>query len=106
MATFSQTKYSEQFVMFLGWFMSPGLIHIAMEYCELGDLEKHLSTCPDGRLPESETQDITIQILSALNSMHEERFCHGDLKLANVLIMSVTPSWWVKLADFGLSKRL
>jgi serine/threonine protein kinase len=62
--------------------MSPGLIHIAMEYCELGDLEKHLSTCPDDRLSESETQDITIQILSALNSMHEERFCHGDLKLA------------------------
>ncbi|VUC32373.1 unnamed protein product [Clonostachys rosea] len=105
MAKFSQTKYSDQFVKFHGWFTSPGLIHIAMEYCELGDLDRYLANHSNTRLPESEAQDITYQILEALTSMHQETFCHGDLKLANILIITAAPSWWVKLADFGLSKR-
>ncbi|KAK7211502.1 hypothetical protein V2G26_018680 [Clonostachys chloroleuca] len=105
MAKFSQTKYSDQFVKFHGWFTSPGLIHIAMEYCELGDLDRYLLSLSNTRLPESEAQDITYQILNALTSMHQETFCHGDLKLANILIITAAPSWWVKLADFGLSKR-
>uniref|UniRef100_A0A8H7NQ58 Autophagy-related protein 1 n=1 Tax=Bionectria ochroleuca TaxID=29856 RepID=A0A8H7NQ58_BIOOC len=105
MAKFSQTKYSDQFVKFHGWFTSPGLIHIAMEYCELGDLDRYLLSLSNTRLPEPEAQDVTYQILNALTSMHQETFCHGDLKLANILIITAAPSWWVKLADFGLSKR-
>ncbi|CAH0051303.1 unnamed protein product [Clonostachys solani] len=104
-AKFSQAKYSDHFVKSFGWFTSPGRIHIAMEYCELGDLEKYLSKCPLHRVSEAEAHDISSQILDALCSMHEEKYCHRDLKLANVLIMSTTPSWWIKLADFGLSKR-
>uniref|UniRef100_A0A8H7NBZ7 Protein kinase domain-containing protein n=1 Tax=Bionectria ochroleuca TaxID=29856 RepID=A0A8H7NBZ7_BIOOC len=104
-AKFSQAKYSDHFVKSFGWFISPGRIHIAMEYCELGDLEKYLSKCPLHRVSEAEAHDISSQILDALCSMHEEKYCHRDLKLANVLIMSTTPSWWIKLADFGLSKR-
>lgn len=53
-----------------------------MEYCELGDLDRYLLNNSNTRLPESEAQDITYQILNALTSMHEETFCHGDLKLA------------------------
>ncbi|CAI6101203.1 unnamed protein product, partial [Clonostachys chloroleuca] len=104
-AKFSQAKYSDHFVKSFGWFISPGRIHIAMEYCELGDLEKYLSKSPLHRVSEAEAHDISSQILDALCSMHEEKYCHRDLKLANVLIMSTTPSWWIKLADFGLSKR-
>ncbi|KAK7224307.1 hypothetical protein V2G26_012310 [Clonostachys chloroleuca] len=107
-AKFSQAKYSDHFVTSFGWFLSSQFIHIAMEYCELGDLDKYLSNpinCPDRRLPESEVHEISSQILEALDIMHRESFCHRDLKLANILIMSTTPSWWVKLADFGLTKR-
>ncbi|VUC32935.1 unnamed protein product [Clonostachys rosea] len=107
-AKFSQAKYSDHFVTSFGWFLSSQFIHIAMEYCELGDLDKYMSNpskCPNRRLPESEVHEISSQILEALDVMHRESFCHRDLKLANILIMSTTPSWWVKLADFGLTKR-
>ncbi|CAH0040240.1 unnamed protein product [Clonostachys rhizophaga] len=107
-AKFSQAKYSYHFVTSFGWFLSSQFIHIAMEYCELGDLDKYLcnpSNCPDRRLPELEVHEISSQILEALDIMHRESFCHRDLKPANILIMSTSPSWWVKLADFGLTKR-
>ncbi|CAH0057300.1 unnamed protein product [Clonostachys solani] len=89
-------------------FSQAKFIHIAMEYCELGDLDKYVcnpNNCPDRRLPESEVHEISSQILEALDVMHRESFCHRDLKLANILIVSTTPSWWVKLADFGLTRR-
>ncbi|CAG9986512.1 unnamed protein product [Clonostachys byssicola] len=108
-AKFSQAKYSDHFVTSFGWFLSSQFIHIAMEYCELGDLDKYLcnpSNCPDRRLPKSEVHEISSQILEGLDIMHRESFCHRDLKLANILIMSTSPSWWVKLADFGLTKRI
>lgn len=43
--------------------------------------------------------------------MHQESFAHRDVKPHNILIhqspRSVPPApWWVKLADFGISKRL
>lgn len=37
--------------------------------------------------------------------MYLERFVHRDLKPKNVLVCRGSPHWWVKLADFGLSKR-
>lgn len=69
-------------------------IHIAMEYCELGDLDKYLSNpinCPDRRLPESEVHEISSQILEALDIMHRESFCHRDLKLA-VSLSKISPA--------------
>jgi serine/threonine protein kinase len=56
-----------------------------MEYCELGDLNKYLRNsllCPENRLPELDTREIVYQVLEALSTMHEENFCHRDLKLA------------------------
>lgn len=56
-----------------------------MEYCELGDLNKYLRNsllCPENRLPELDTREIVYQVLEALSTMHEEKFCHRDLKLA------------------------
>jgi serine/threonine protein kinase len=65
-----------------------------MEYCELGDLDKYLcnpTNCPDRRLPESEVQEISSQILEALDIMHRESFCHRDLKLA-VSFCTISPA--------------
>ncbi|VUC21194.1 unnamed protein product [Clonostachys rosea] len=107
-AKFSQAKFSKLFVTSYGWYLSPGYINIAMEYCELGDLNKYLQNsllCPENRLPELDTREIVYQVLEALSTMHEEKFCHRDLKLANILIKRMGPRWWVKVADFGLSKR-
>ncbi|KAH6981193.1 kinase-like domain-containing protein [Ilyonectria sp. MPI-CAGE-AT-0026] len=110
LAKFSHEKYTDFFVKFSGWYASPGWIHIAMEYFELGDLQKYLSDaqkCPNNRLPEDQVLDIASQVLNALSMMHGELFAHRDLKPANILIKSHPPDpWWVKMCDLGLSKRI
>ncbi|KAK4452641.1 kinase-like domain-containing protein [Podospora aff. communis PSN243] len=104
LAKFSQNKYSEHFVKFFGWYEVSGFLHIAMEYCEYGDLKSYLSD--NKTMPENQVQDITLQVAGALSLMHGERFAHRDLKPANILIKCKPPDhWWVKVADLGLSKR-
>ncbi|CAG9984171.1 unnamed protein product [Clonostachys byssicola] len=105
---FSQARYGELFVKSYGWFASQGVLHIAMEYCELGDLQRYLfKKCQDRRLPENQAHEIASQVLDALTRMHEEKFAHRDLKPANIVIKSHPPShpWVVKVADFGISRR-
>jgi calcium/calmodulin-dependent protein kinase I len=72
-----------------------------MEYFPLGDLQAYL-TSP---LPETEVKQICFQILEGLDFMHRNGFAHRDLKPANILVKSHSPDWWVKIGDFGISKR-
>ncbi|KKK21344.1 hypothetical protein ARAM_002632, partial [Aspergillus rambellii] len=104
-AKFSQRKYEEWFVKSFGWYKGPAHLFIAMEYLELGDLYTYVHRSPP--LSESEVKDITYQILDGLRLMHENEFTHRDLKLHNILLKSCPPNeWWVKIADFGISKRI
>ncbi|RSL97000.1 hypothetical protein CEP52_011127 [Fusarium oligoseptatum] len=77
-----------------------------MEYCELGDLKDHVEMY--GKLPEDQVQDIGCQVLQGLRFMHQNNFAHRDLKPANILIKDKPPhgDWYVKICDFGLSKRI
>ncbi|RFU30292.1 hypothetical protein B7463_g6070, partial [Scytalidium lignicola] len=103
---FSKPKYKESavFVEFFGWFEDPESVYLAMEYVPLGDLEENVKAI-GGTVKEAEVRDITHQILEGLKIMHLENFVHRDLKPKNVLVCQGPPRWWVKLADFGLSKR-
>ncbi|CAG8000680.1 unnamed protein product [Penicillium olsonii] len=102
---FSHKNYYRCFTTSFGWFETPTHLFIAMEYLERGDLLAYLKGRPP--LPESETKVIASQIVEAIAMMHENGFRHGDLKPNNILIMSHPPHiWWVKLTDFGLSKRI
>lgn len=71
-----------------------------MEYLELGDLQNYL-TQP---LHESDARDVTSQVLEGLQIMHENGFVHRDLKPGNIMVVTKRP-WFVKIADFGISKR-
>ncbi|RDW81552.1 uncharacterized protein DSM5745_05109 [Aspergillus mulundensis] len=101
-AKFSQRKYDGLFVRSFGWFEDLESVYITMEYFELGDLQKHLSQ----PLPEPEAQHITYQLLEGLEHLHANGFAHRDLKPANVFVVQKRPRWWVKIGDFGISKRL
>ncbi|CAH0016541.1 unnamed protein product [Clonostachys rhizophaga] len=109
MFKFSQPRFKGLFIQPYGWFLSGDYVHIAMEYYELGDLQKYLDhpfKCPNGRLPEHEAGSIASQILDALYVMHQHNFSHWDLKPANLLIKQQPPNpWLIKLGDFGISKR-
>lgn len=99
-----------------------------MEYLPSGDLQAFIAKRANAMLPEPEVQQITSQVLDGLVFMHVEGFAHRDLKPAvsivaatvsgkpaahvrfvwtqNILIKSHgADNWWVKLSDFGLSKR-
>ncbi|KAI9368687.1 kinase-like domain-containing protein [Aspergillus egyptiacus] len=102
MVKFSQRKYARQFVNLLGWFEDPGFVYIAMEYLELGDLQRYLAR----PLPETEARQIAFQVLEALQHLHDNGFAHRDLKPSNILVVRAGPDWWVKIGDFGVSKRV
>jgi serine/threonine protein kinase len=82
-----------------------------MEYMPLGDLEQNVQeiekslTHTGPPLSEEEVQEITRQILEGLKIMHAEGFAHRDLKPQNIFVVQKHPQWWVKLGDFGLSKK-
>ncbi|KAI2618231.1 kinase-like domain-containing protein [Hypoxylon sp. NC1633] len=98
---FSHPKYSHCFVRSDGWFENADSIFIAMEYLEYGDLQRHLVR----PLPEYEARTITSQVLEGLQFMHDNGFVHRDLKPGNIMVVTKGPDWFVKVADFGISKR-
>ncbi|KFZ23362.1 hypothetical protein V502_02156, partial [Pseudogymnoascus sp. VKM F-4520 (FW-2644)] len=102
---YGESKEAAVFVDFFGWFVDGSDVFLAMEYVPLGDLETNVAA-HSGKIREVEAWGITQQILLGLEIMHAESFAHRDLKPQNVLVVHGPPQWWVKLADFGLSKRL
>ncbi|KAJ6035938.1 hypothetical protein N7540_000217 [Penicillium herquei] len=93
-------KYKQHFVQFLGWFDNVENFYIAMEYLQLGSLERFIKT----PLPEPEAAFIVVQVAQALQYMHSENFIHRDIKPENILVCHEGPNWHVKVADFGLAK--
>ncbi len=80
-----------------------GVHYIVMEFLEGRDLADIMrgSTC----LTVAMAVDFTVQILSALRSMHEAGVIHRDLKPENVIITKGDDrGFTIKLVDFGLSR--
>jgi serine/threonine protein kinase len=106
LAKFSKRHYQQQevFVKFIGWCEQPSDLFIYMEYFELGDLEGHIN----GSITEDDTKDISTNLLNGLRIMHHEGFTHRDLKPGNIFVVQRPPAarWWVKIGDFGISKRV
>jgi serine/threonine protein kinase len=96
-------------VQSFGWYESLDAVYITMEFFEHGDLQQYLDKLPTGvTIPEKEVQLVAYQILEGLRIMHENGFAHRDLKPANILIRRTgdhEKGWWVKIGDFGISKR-
>ncbi|KAK3625664.1 Serine/threonine-protein kinase H1 [Elasticomyces elasticus] len=101
-ARFSQPQYEQHFVKSFGWYETNEAVLIAMEFVELGDLQSYLRS----PFSERDTQQIILQVLRGLTFMHAAGYAHRDLKPANLLVFSSGPQWHVKIADFGLSKRV
>lgn len=98
---FSHQNYVHCFVQSFGWYENERFVYITMEYMEHGDLQKRLGR----RFPEPEVQAVALQLIEGLQFMHDNGFTHRDLKPGNILVLQPAPEWWVKIADFGISKR-
>jgi calcium-dependent protein kinase len=83
-------------------------IFLVMEYCEGGDLFEYITNSPQGKLDEKNSIDIIIQILDALNYLHNEvKICHRDLKPENCLIRNNGKNKpFIKLIDFGTAEYI
>jgi len=101
LAKFSHDRFVHCFVRSLGWFENDTDLFIAMEYLRYGDLQNYLGQ----PFPEVEARQIALQVTEGLQLMHENGFAHRDLKPGNILVFRKGPSWWVKIGDFGISKR-
>ena len=73
-----------------------------MEYVKYGDLQSHMNT----PIPEVQSKVVTAQLLHGLKLMHQEKFTHRDLKPHNIFVVETQPYFWVKIGDFGITKRI
>lgn len=74
-----------------------------MEYLQHGDLGNYIN----GGIGEDGARMICAQLLDGLAMMHRIGFTHRDLKPQNIFVVSADPvNWWVKIGDFGISKRI
>ncbi|KPI86544.1 putative protein kinase [Leptomonas seymouri] len=92
--------------LFDAWVDQEDRVNILMEYCDLGNLANYLQEYYP--LPEDEVLSIFAQTLLGLDHLHKKNIIHRDIKLDNILLSTALqgdrPS--VKLADFGLAKRV
>lgn len=78
------------------------VLFILMEYAEQGALFDLISSA--GKLSEDVARHLFIQLLDALNYMHNEaQICHRDIKPENILI---DKNFNLKLADFGFATSI
>lgn len=83
-------------------FEENGTAYYVMDYVDGENLSEHLKRT--GRaMTESEIRDILPQILDALKAVHNEGFCHLDIKPSNIMLEK---GGKIKLIDFGASKQL
>ncbi|KAJ6690972.1 hypothetical protein OIU74_015613 [Salix koriyanagi] len=76
------------------------MLYIFLELVSQGTLEQAYKNCP---FKQSQVSDYTRQILQGLTYLHSCKVFHGDVNCANIF---VTESGRIKLADFGVSKRM
>ncbi|XP_010464552.1 PREDICTED: mitogen-activated protein kinase kinase kinase 2-like [Camelina sativa] len=77
--------------------------NLFLEYASRGSLESYLKKLGGEGLPESTVRRHTGSVLRGLRHIHANGFAHCDLKLGNILLFG---DGAVKIADFGLAKRV
>ena len=75
-------------------------IYIVLEFCDF-DLSALIRQYKNP-FNESQVKTLIMQLLSALQYLHQHDIIHRDIKLSNLLYNSVGQ---LKLADFGLSRK-
>lgn len=80
-------------------------VYIIMEYCEGGDLKKHIDDVfyRNEKFSRKEVIEIAIQICEGLYYLHNKNILHRDIKSQNIFL---TKNNIVRIGDFGLAKKI
>ena len=89
---------------YLGHGQKDDKLYLYMEFCD-SNLETYINNL-NKNLPDRTAVDFLFQLSSGLAYLHGNGIVHRDLKPANVLMVNGPLSPTLKLADFGLSKKL
>ena len=93
---------NEHIVKVHDMFEENGTAYYVMDYVDGENLSERLKRTGKP-MSEVEVQQLLPQILDALKTVHNEGFCHLDIKPSNIML---DKSGKVKLIDFGASKQL
>lgn len=79
------------------------ILYLILEYCEEGDLGQHINFCieKNEQFPEVLIAYWSLQMLMALEFLHENKIMHRDIKAKNIFL---TSKGVIKLGDFGVSR--
>ncbi|KUJ19885.1 Pkinase-domain-containing protein, partial [Mollisia scopiformis] len=77
--------------------------YIFTELAPAGDLFSYIASHDDGMLDDLQSRVISLQIVLALQYMHEQGVVHRDIKPENVLITNLDFGARVVLTDFGFA---
>ena len=96
---------SRHILEYLDAFQERGVLCLITEYAEAGTLQQAIEARAEtsSRFTDATVHVWLYQLATALSLVHGARILHRDIKTANVLL---TRSGDVKLADFGLAKRV
>ena len=75
--------------------------YLVSEFCRFGEFFDFVQG--RGAIPEERSRKYFMQLVDALDYMHESGYCHLDMSLENVLMFSEDD---LKICDFGMSRRL
>eukprot|EP01119_Soliformovum_irregulare_P016106 TRINITY_DN462_c0_g2_i10.p1 TRINITY_DN462_c0_g2~~TRINITY_DN462_c0_g2_i10.p1 ORF type:complete len:449 (-),score=157.88 TRINITY_DN462_c0_g2_i10:82-1428(-) len=93
-------------VRFYGVARIDGKLNLVTEFCDGGSLSDHLRKLDDYSLSQRDAVAMGLGIARGVAALHEKKIIHRDLATRNVLISTERNTPVMKVADFGLSRKL
>ncbi|CAG9324786.1 unnamed protein product [Blepharisma stoltei] len=84
-------------------FIETQTLHIIMEFCDKGDLSRHIKNQMGRLLPENKIWKYFIQMCLGLEYLHSQNVLHRDIKSMNVFLVREDS---IRIGDLGVAKVL